>query len=92
MGRRQDVRVLLRLYCSSCCCIYDFFNRFNIYIYDYCHKRGFHKTASQLLVEAEITTDPIPPINAKQGLLFECVWFFFILSHPSSLLLFLLFM
>ena len=47
--------------------------RFNIYIYDYCNKRGFRKTARELLQEAEIPADSAPPINAKQGLLFESV-------------------
>ena len=61
--------------------------RFNIYIYDYCNKRGFRKTARELLAEAEIPADSAPPINAKQGLLFESVpptslrWP--IASHPS---------
>lgn len=50
-------------------------NRFNIYIYDYCFKRGYRKTARELLAEAEIPPDSIPPINARQGLLFECVLF-----------------
>lgn len=45
--------------------------RFNIYIYDYCFKRGFRKTARELLVEADIPAESQPPINAKQGLLFE---------------------
>ncbi|KAJ7230567.1 hypothetical protein GGX14DRAFT_343869 [Mycena pura] len=48
---------------------------FNIYIYDYCFKRGFRKTARELLLEAEIPSDSAPPINARQGLLFECVAF-----------------
>ncbi len=48
------------------------FSRFNIYIYDYCYKRGFRKTARELLAEAEIPPDSQPPINARQGLLFEC--------------------
>jgi len=47
------------------------FSRFNIYIYDYCHKRGFKKTAKELLIEADIAPDSTPPINARQGLLFE---------------------
>ena len=45
--------------------------RFNIYIYDYCFKRGFRKTARELLLEAEIAPDATPPIDARQGLLFE---------------------
>lgn len=45
--------------------------RFNIYIIDYCQKRGFSKTAQQLADEADIPVDSQPPINAKQGLLFE---------------------
>jgi LisH len=49
------------------------FVRFNIYIYDYCNKRGFRETAQKLMVEAEIPPDSAPPINAKQGLLFEYV-------------------
>ncbi|EIM86833.1 uncharacterized protein STEHIDRAFT_57390 [Stereum hirsutum FP-91666 SS1] len=48
---------------------------FHIYIYDYCKKRGYHKTAQELVNEAEISPDPQPPINAPQGLLFECVIF-----------------
>ncbi|KAI6149678.1 hypothetical protein BKA82DRAFT_60259, partial [Pisolithus tinctorius] len=43
---------------------------FNIYIYDYCNKRGFRETAKKLLVEADLTPDSTPPIDAKQGLLF----------------------
>lgn len=46
-------------------------SRFNIYIYDYCHKRGFKKTAKELLIEADIPPESAPPINARQGLLFE---------------------
>lgn len=49
------------------------FHRFNIYIYDYCHKRGFKKTARELLAEADIAPESTPPINARQGLLFESV-------------------
>ena len=48
-----------------------FFRRFNIYIHDYCFKRGFRKTARELMTEAEIPPDSAPPINARQGLLFE---------------------
>jgi len=51
---------------------------FNIYIYDYCYKRGFRKTARELLAEAEIPLESTPPINARQGLLFEFVSIFFI--------------
>ncbi|KIK04600.1 hypothetical protein K443DRAFT_92990 [Laccaria amethystina LaAM-08-1] len=50
---------------------------FNIYIYDYCFKRGYRKTARELLAEAEIPPESMPPINARQGLLFECVFFSF---------------
>ena len=50
------------------------FKRFNIYIYDYCFKRGFRKTARELLLEAEIAPDATPPIDARQGLLFESVF------------------
>ena len=46
-------------------------HRFNIYIYDYCIKRGFRKTAHELQQEALIPPTAQPPINAKQGLLFE---------------------
>lgn len=52
---------------------YSWLNRFNIYIYDYCFKRGFRQTAQHLMSEAEIPPDAKPPINARQGLLFECV-------------------
>ena len=50
--------------------------RFNIYIYDYCMKRGYTNTARELTREADIPQDSAPPINAKQGLLFESVPFF----------------
>ncbi|KAI0289576.1 hypothetical protein BC826DRAFT_914267 [Russula brevipes] len=46
---------------------------FNIYILDYCKKRGYHKTANQLVAEADIPPESKPPINAQQGLLFESV-------------------
>lgn len=45
--------------------------RFNIYIHDYCMKRGYERTANTLREEASIQEEPQPPINAKQGLLFE---------------------
>ena len=46
--------------------------RFNIYIHDYCVKRGFRKTAQELMNEASIPpAQSSPPINARQGLLFE---------------------
>lgn len=70
MGGRQDVRIARG---------YAFvfgahgWSRFNIYIYDYCSKRGFKQTAQHLMSEAEIPPDAKPPINARQGLLFECV-------------------
>ncbi|KDR80860.1 hypothetical protein GALMADRAFT_60686, partial [Galerina marginata CBS 339.88] len=57
---------------------------FNIYIYDYCFKRGFRKTARELLSEAEITTEPTPPINARQGLLFECAALFSFFHSPTG--------
>ena len=47
--------------------------RFNIYILDYCKKRGYRKTANELVAEADISPDSKPPINAQQGLLFEFV-------------------
>ncbi|TFY73034.1 hypothetical protein EWM64_g10978, partial [Hericium alpestre] len=43
---------------------------FNIYIYDYCLKRGFSKTANQLAEESGIPRESQPPIDARQGLLF----------------------
>jgi len=46
-------------------------HRFNIYIYDYCYKRGYKKTAKELQQEADIPENSKPPINARQGLLFE---------------------
>lgn len=44
---------------------------FHIYIHDYCNKRGYTKTARELVNEADIPPDSQPPINARQGLLFE---------------------
>ncbi|KAF7309511.1 hypothetical protein MIND_00321900 [Mycena indigotica] len=57
---------------------------FNIYIYDYCYKRGFHKTANQLLLEADIPSDSSPPINARQGLLFEWWSVFWVLFTAKA--------
>lgn len=51
--------------------------RFNVYIHDYFVKRGFHKAAKELVAEADIANDPPPPINARQGFLFECVFLIF---------------
>jgi hypothetical protein len=68
VGGRQDVR---RPPVSSAPLTVA--HRFNIYIYDYCHKRGFKKTAKELLAEADIAPESTPPINARQGLLFESV-------------------
>ena len=48
-------------------------NRFNVYIHDYFVKRGFRKAAKELVIEADIGNDAAPPINARQGFLFECV-------------------
>ncbi|GJJ11532.1 hypothetical protein Clacol_005766 [Clathrus columnatus] len=44
---------------------------FNVYIHDYFIKRGFHRTAKELVIEADIGSDAYPPINARQGFLFE---------------------
>ncbi|KAJ7282027.1 hypothetical protein C8J57DRAFT_88536, partial [Mycena rebaudengoi] len=57
---------------------------FNIYIYDYCYKRGFRKTARELLQEAEIPPDSTPPINARQGLLFEWWSVFWVLFTAKA--------
>lgn len=47
--------------------------RFNIYILDYFVKRGWRKVAEELTSAAKIEDEAQPPINARQGLLFECV-------------------
>lgn len=60
-------------YLSSFIIFQILFYRFNIYIYDYCFKRGYRETARALVNEADLRNDTLPPINAKQGLLFECV-------------------
>ncbi|KAI0923534.1 hypothetical protein AcW1_006465 [Taiwanofungus camphoratus] len=57
---------------------------FNIYIYDYCTKRGFAKTARELVHEADIPPESQPPINAKQGLLFEWWSVFWVLFTAKS--------
>ncbi|KAF5386412.1 hypothetical protein D9757_006677 [Collybiopsis confluens] len=57
---------------------------FNIYIYDYCFKRGFRKTAQELLHEADIPPDSQPPINARQGLLFEWWSVFWVLFTAKA--------
>jgi hypothetical protein len=70
MGRRQDVCPIKAISVLTISPTYPV-KRFNIYIYDYCFKRGFRKTARELLLEAEIAPDATPPIDARQGLLFE---------------------
>ncbi|KAI0247909.1 hypothetical protein BJV78DRAFT_1285203 [Lactifluus subvellereus] len=57
---------------------------FNIYILDYCKKRGYNKTASQLVAEAEIPPESKPPINAQQGLLFEWWSVFWVLFQAKN--------
>ncbi|KIM44375.1 hypothetical protein M413DRAFT_351741, partial [Hebeloma cylindrosporum] len=57
---------------------------FNIYIHDYCTKRGFANTARELMHEAEISSDATPPINARQGLLFEWWSVFWVLFQAKS--------
>lgn len=57
---------------------------FNIYIHDYCMKRGYERTANTLREEASIQEDPQPPINAKQGLLFEWWSVFWVLFSAKS--------
>ena len=59
-------------------------HRFNIYILDYCKKRGYRKTATELVGEADISLDAKPPINAQQGLLFEFVPFCSLSFNPSD--------
>ncbi|KAF8496084.1 hypothetical protein BU17DRAFT_18539, partial [Hysterangium stoloniferum] len=49
---------------------------FNVYIHDYFLKRGFLKAAKELESEADIANDATPPINARQGFLFECGSFY----------------
>ncbi|KAI5833172.1 hypothetical protein K523DRAFT_233474 [Schizophyllum commune Tattone D] len=46
---------------------------FNVYVHDYCVKHGFFKTASELRREAGLS-DAAPPIQTKQGFIFECVY------------------
>ncbi|KAG6811308.1 hypothetical protein H0H92_008065 [Tricholoma furcatifolium] len=57
---------------------------FNIYIHDYCNKRGFVKTARELMTEAEIPPEATPPINARQGLLFEWWSVFWVLFTAKA--------
>jgi len=47
--------------------------RFHVYMHDYLFKRGYRKAALALLAEAKIVP-MIPPIDAREGLLFECVF------------------
>ncbi|KAI0321036.1 hypothetical protein OF83DRAFT_433823 [Amylostereum chailletii] len=57
---------------------------FNIYIFDYCSKRGYTKTARELVNEAEIPPGSQPPIDAKQGLLFEWWSVFWVLFQAKN--------
>lgn len=43
---------------------------FNVYVHDYCMKRGFLKTAAEFRKEAHLSDTP-PPIQTKQGFIFE---------------------
>ncbi|KLO11506.1 hypothetical protein SCHPADRAFT_941990 [Schizopora paradoxa] len=58
---------------------------FNIYIWDYCNKRGYKKTCQDLQEEAKLGNEFHPPIDAKQGLLYECVLLPFFRLVQSSL-------
>ncbi|KIY65703.1 hypothetical protein CYLTODRAFT_57222 [Cylindrobasidium torrendii FP15055 ss-10] len=57
---------------------------FNIYIYDYCVKRGFKNTARELQMEADLFPETPPPINARQGLLFEWWSVFWVLFTAKA--------
>ncbi|THG96865.1 hypothetical protein EW145_g7704, partial [Phellinidium pouzarii] len=57
---------------------------FNIYIWDYCTKRGYSKTARELAEEAKLSPNPRPPIDAKQGLLYEWWSVFWVLFSAKS--------
>ncbi|KAK7685755.1 hypothetical protein QCA50_011101 [Cerrena zonata] len=57
---------------------------FNIYILDYCLKRGYDKTAHMLREEAKLPEEEKPPIDAKQGLLFEWWSVFWVLFTAKS--------
>ncbi|KAG6909794.1 hypothetical protein DXG01_015287 [Tephrocybe rancida] len=48
------------------------------------HPRGFRKTARELMAEAEISPDSNPPINARQGLLFEWWSVFWVLFTAKA--------
>jgi hypothetical protein len=84
VGRGEDVCSKFRRLRVTDLTLLPFKPRFNIYIYDYCMKRGLLKTAQELLIEADIPADAAPPINAKQGLLFEWVTHFFSVSSFSQ--------
>ncbi|KAH8110800.1 hypothetical protein DFH11DRAFT_1730012 [Phellopilus nigrolimitatus] len=57
---------------------------FNIYIWDYCTKRGYTNTARELAEEAKLQPNPRPPIDAKQGLLYEWWSVFWVLFSAKS--------
>ncbi|EJD08563.1 MFS general substrate transporter [Fomitiporia mediterranea MF3/22] len=57
---------------------------FNIYIWDYCVKRGYSNTARELAEEAKLNPNPRPPIDAKQGLLYEWWSVFWVLFSAKS--------
>ncbi|KAL5513334.1 hypothetical protein ACEPAH_3733 [Sanghuangporus vaninii] len=57
---------------------------FNIYIWDYCVKRGYTNTARELAEEAKLQSNPRPPIDAKQGLLYEWWSVFWLLFSAKS--------
>ncbi|KAI0029951.1 hypothetical protein K488DRAFT_88213 [Vararia minispora EC-137] len=57
---------------------------FNIYILDYCNKRGYSKTARELMAEADIQPGSAPPIDARQGLLFEWWSVFWVLFQAKN--------
>jgi len=67
------IKCLPPFYLSPTLFLISLRSRFNIYILDYCKKRGYLKTANQLVTEADISPESKPPINAQQGLLFESV-------------------
>ena len=58
--------------------------RFNLYILNYCNKRGYTGTAHELQREAGIDPGSVPPIDARQGLLFEYVSFYVRSLQPGT--------
>lgn len=59
-------------------------DKLDLYVWDYCKRRGYHSAAKALAADAGLSDAPEIPLKTPQGLLFEYVPILS-LSHISIL-------